>query len=276
MAVAQISIRDVLDQNAMVGEPRVGVLRFWTGAEEAVLRSRYPTEGVVGCLPHLPGRSATSIYQRADRLGLRAPAEVKRGVPRQRWSTSPQIDEAIRRIYQGDPRINAVKDLARTLGRPRWWVSKRAERLGYKVPRFKEPVWTEEETGLVAENAHRDPATIARLLKRRGYARSPTAIVVKLKRIGIARGRSADPHHYTATALATAFGMDIKSITRWIEKGWLKAGRRGTARTPQQGGDEHWIHERAVRRFVIDNVAAVDFRKVDKSWLVELLTGAPS
>jgi hypothetical protein len=60
-------------------------------------------------------------------------------------------------------------------------------------------------------------------------------------------------------------------VTGWVNKGWLRAARRGTERTPQQGGDEHWIHMRDVRRFVIDNVAAVDFRKVDKFWLVDLL-----
>ncbi|MFC0243657.1 hypothetical protein [Rhodopseudomonas telluris] len=45
-------------------------------------------------------------------------------------------------------------------------------------------------------------------------------------------------------------------------------------RTAAQGGDEWSIHRRAVRAFVIDNIASVDFRKLDKFWLVELLTSA--
>ena len=267
-------IRDLLDENPLVGVPRTGVKRFWTGREEKLLRLHFPQGGVPACLPVLPGRTASSIYQRAGQLGLRSPVTIRRGcVPRQRWSGNDQIDTVIRAAYQRTPTKGDISRLARTVGRPRWWVSKRASALGLVTPRFKQPPWSEAEIEIVAEAAHRDPTTIRRTLARAGFTRTETAISVKLKREGVVVGRDADPDHYTATGLAKLLGIDAKGVTAWIIKGWLKAERRGTARVEAQGGDEWWIRRRDVRRFVVDNAAAIDLRKVEKFWFIDLLGG---
>lgn len=265
--------RDLLDHNpvALGGLPRTGTKRFWTNPELKILAEHFPRSGLEACGPLLPGRTASSIYQQAAKQGL-IPIRARGAPPRQRWFSTPQIDAAIARVYQGEPREGEVKQLARTLGRPRWWIGKRALKLGLKVPRFKELPWSEAELELLAGNAAKQPDTICRVLKAKGYARSPTAIAVKLKRMGHATGRNADLQHYTANHLGKLFGTDPHTITLWIKKGWLRAARRGTERTDKQGGDEHKIHWRDVRSFVIDNVAAVDFRKVDKFWLVDVLT----
>ena len=47
----------------------------WTAAEERVLRRRYPHDPTVDLLPALPGRTLTTVYQRANILGLRKTAE---------------------------------------------------------------------------------------------------------------------------------------------------------------------------------------------------------
>ena len=112
-----------------------------------------------------------------------------------------------------------------------------------------------------------------RHLKAKGYSRTETAVIVKLKRLHIPRGRNAALDHYTAQGLAKLFAVDSHVVGAWIKKGWLKAKRRGTDRVAAQGGDEWWIHRRNVRAFVIDNVAAIDIRKVEKFWFVELLAG---
>lgn len=268
-------IKDLLDHNPVVGDRRAGPKRFWTGKEERLLREHYPAGGVPECLPLLPGRTASSIYNRAGQLGLRSTPTVKQnGFPRERWASNEQIDRLIVEVYQRVPKKNDINRLAATLNRPRWWVSARARRLGCVAPRFKQPPWTEAEDELIATYAARHPSTIVRTLKRHGFNRTETAIVVRLKRIGQARGRNADPDHYTANALAKLFGVDRKGVGAWIAKGWLKAGKRGTDRTEANGGDEYWIHRREVRRFIIENVSAVDLRKVDKFWFVDVLTEA--
>jgi hypothetical protein len=265
-------LRELLDENPCDGPMRSGTKRFWTGREELILRNTYPAKGLPGCIAALPGRSATSIYQRAGKLGLISP-RTNPSVPRERWATSDAIDAVIRRAYHTTPTKGDIQRVARTVGRPRWWVSKRASKLGLVTPRFKASPWTEAECELIAGMAHRHPATIRRALARAGFDRTETAISVQLKRLGAS---TEDPDHFTARGLATVMGVDSKMVTTWILKGWLKAKRRGTDRVAAQGGDEWWIHQRDVRAFVIDNVAAVDLRKIDKFWFVDLLAGGHS
>lgn len=266
-----MAVTRLLDTAECVGEPRSGTKRFWTGRELLILRNTYPTGGLEASLPKLPGRTPSSIYQRAGLLGLVAPSESRRGTPRAKWTSNEHLDALIRRTYEGRPDKGAIKALARDTGRPRAWLRDQAMRLGCAVPRFKEPAWSAAENEIVSENAHRHPATIVKLLKRAGFVRTDVAVVMQRKRLGAS---TEDPNHFTAHGLAALFGVDGGTVCAWIEKGWLQARKRGTARTEAQGGDQWWIHRRQVRAFVVDNVAAVDFRKVDKFWLVDLLAGS--
>lgn len=251
----------------MVGEARKGSRRAWTGREEKLLRDHFPAGGLAACLPHLVGRSAGAIYQHANMIGLISPAA--KVAPRgPRWPKDERVDDVIRRLYPVNCEKGAVAALARTVGRPRWWVSKRAVTLKLVPPRRKEAPWSAAELDIVGENAHRDPHSLRAILKRHGFTRTATAIVVKLKREGIDR---SDPDHMTAGQLAGVMGVDGKTVTRWIEKGWLKAARRGTDRVATQGGDQWWIHHKDVARFIIENTAAVDVRKVEKFWFVDVL-----
>lgn len=244
---------------------------FWTNHEEKTLRETYPTLGPQACVPLLPRRSLLAIYQYAVKLGLKSPRT--HDFPRQRWWSNDHIDAAIRRCYQSKPTSGAVNALARRLGRPRYWVGQRARKLGLVMPRFKEPPWSEDEVDLLHLHAHKEPATIMRIFKTGGFTRSATAILVKRNRLDC---DTEDPNHCTATGLSKLMGVDAKTVTGWIAKGWLKADRRGTERTPVQGGDMWWIRYAEVRRFVVDNAVAVDIRKVDKFWFIDLLAGGTS
>lgn len=257
-------IRELLDINPVAGTPRSGTKRFWTGREEGLLRRHYAQGGVSACLSALPGRTAKSIYQRAGQLGLRRPGRDGRVAERQRWETSEAIDAIIRRAYQKTPTKNDIQRCAAACGRPRWWVSKRAAALGLVAPRFKDPAWSAAELDLVAANAHKKTSALRAMLKRAGYQRTETAITVKLKRLGADR---TDPDHLNANQLAAAMGVDRKTVAGWIAKGFLKARRREATAT-----DDFWsIHRRDIRRFVVDNVAAIDLRKVEKFWFVDLM-----
>ncbi|MBA4751449.1 MAG: hypothetical protein H2055_04365 [Sphingopyxis sp.] len=262
------SLRSLLDRNPTAGVPKRGARRFWTTREEKLLREYYPQGGVGASLVHLPGRSAAAIYNHAAVLDLQAPATQKQDLRRQRWKSSEQIDAVIRRIYQRTPGKGDIKDLAFAVGRPRWWVTKRATRLGLVTPRFKEPAWTDVERDIVRDNFHRSPKSIQRMLKRAGYERTETAIMVMGKRLGATR---EDPLHLTARGLADLMGVDPTTVAGWISRGLLKAKRRGTGRCSAQGGDQHRIHLRDVRSFIIDNAATVDIRKVDKFWFIDLV-----
>jgi hypothetical protein len=139
--------------------------------------------------------------------------------------------------------------------------------MGVVEPRRKEPNWSEEELEILEKHGHLCLERIQIRLKKAGFSRSLNGILLKRKRMRI----PGNFEEYSANRLAECFGVDPKTVTRWIQDRHLVAGKRGTDRLPQQGGDMHWIRARDVRRFVVENVALVDFRKVDKFWLVDLL-----
>lgn len=257
-------IRALLDDNPVVGEGRKGARRFWTGREEKLLKTYYPQGGVSLCLQYLPGRSASSIYNRVGQMGLRKADARGKFTERQAWTSNERIDAVIVRTFQGKPDKGAVQACASAVARPRWWVSKRAVHLGLVSPRFKEAPWSEAEIAIISENAHKATASLRRMLAGKGYQRSETAIIVKLKRLGTDR---TDPDNFNGNQLAAVMGVDRKTISGWISKGWLKAKRR-----EQSALDDFWkISRRDIRSFIIHNIAVVDIRKVDKFWLVDLL-----
>jgi hypothetical protein len=238
---------------------------FWTTKEEKILRENYPGGGIQLCSELLTGRSESAIYNHAGLIGLTRTGQPEK---RRHWATTEEIDRAITNCYQKNIAKGAVADLAKEIGRPRWWVSKRAAVLGLKTPRFKELPWKDKEKDLLREHAHRNPDRIVRIFKRRGFVRSTTAIVVMRKRMQLS---AVDDNRYTACLLAREFGVDAKTVLGWINKGWLKATRRGTGRVENQGGDMWWIKRRDIRSFVVENAAHIDLRKVDKVWFIDLL-----
>lgn len=247
-------------------------MKHWTVPEVTIVRQQYPVAGVEACLALLPHRTKGSIYQQAAKLGLGFRAS-KAGNPRKRWQTDLFTDDAIRAVYMATPKKNDVLELARRIGRPRWWVSKRAVQLGLKVPRFKEAAWTEDELDLLEKHAHKDVRTIARTFRAHGYTRSETSIHVKRKRLALGvRELRQQAGLYSAAQVASLMGVDGKTLTRWINLGWMKtAGRRGTARVVEQGGDAHEINADQIRQFIVEHPERVDLRKVDRLWFIELL-----
>ena len=190
---------------------------------------------------------------------------------------TPEMDEQIKQLYEDRVWMGfkesahkaPVKKMAEKFGMPRWRVSSRARELGILPVQKKEPIWSDTELWMLKQCAHRSPQVTQRYLKRAGYHRSEQGIILKRKRMNISR---TTMNGYTLRSLARLFGVDCHAIERWLKKGWLKAQRRGTARTEAQGGDEWFIRPEAVKEFIIHNVAVVDFRKVDKYWMVERLT----
>lgn len=185
-----------------------------------------------------------------------------------KYRFTEEMDAQIRRVYcDGSAGRGQVRDLARRLGIPRWKVSRRAQQIGAYQPCVKEPEWSEKELKMLEHRAHLTPERIRLALRKAGFNRSTGAILIKRKRMRLLQNLKG----YSARSLAECFGIDVKTVTRWIEKGWLKAEKRGTARTEAQGGDMWFIREKDLRPFVLDNVGVIDLRKVDKYWFVDIV-----
>lgn len=254
-------------------EPSLALRRhryYWSTAEERTLREHYGTPGGPARCAELLGRSLGSVYTHARSLGLRAVRYVPARFGARRYSVEPWIDAEIRRIYLEPPRAGAISELAGRIGRPRWWIAKRAIALGLSAPRFKELPWSAAEIELLRRLAHHIPAVIARKFRAAGFKRTATAIVVKRKRLDL---DLRDPNHYTATQLAGLMGVDAKTVTRWIKCEGLRASRRGTRRVAAQGGDMYWIARRDLRGWIARHAQLIDLRKVDRFWFLDLAFG---
>lgn len=246
--------------------------RYWAPGEDEVIREHYGTlGGPARCAELLNGRSLSAVYARGHCLGIPGKRYAPARPGARKYTIEPWIDIEIRRVYEARPEHRgAVNELARRVGRPRWWVGQRALALELKVPRFKEPDWTPAELELLADLAHHLPAVIARKFRARGFRRSETAIVVMRKRQSL---DLRDPDHFTAHQLARLMGVDAKTVARWIHEGGLPASRRGTERVAAQGGDAYWIGRRQLRSWIGRHAQLIDLRKVDRFWFLDLAFG---
>ena len=244
---------------------------FWTTGEDRVLHAFYAGLGPAGIADKLPGRSYNSIVTRACTLNLKFAGPRAPG-RRVQYQLTPDVERELRALYQAKPVRGAVKRLAQEHGVPSWWMKRQAAKLGISRPAQKDAPWSDAEDRILDKHHGRAPEYIQKRLRAAGCKRTLIAIVVHRKR----RGLSCRPDaYYTANEVAKMLGLsDAKSVTYWINAGWLKASRMRTNRTERQGGDFHWVHHDQLRAFVIDNPHHVDLRKIpDTEWFIHLVAG---
>lgn len=185
---------------------------------------------------------------------------------------TPEIDNRIREIYwkrgvdKRSHRIPGIRKLARELHWPKWVINRRARILGLARPRG--PEWSDQEVSILEKYAHLTNEGVQKKLDEAGFHRTITAIRFRIQHL---RLRKNGPF-YTASSVAECFGVDHHCVTRWIRMGYLKSKQRGTVRTKQQGGDTLLIHEKDIRKFIINHPTQFDIRKCDQLWLIDLLT----
>lgn len=189
-----------------------------------------------------------------------------------KYLVTPEMAWKIRKVYQTATGNGEVRQLAAELGLPYWKVRRYAAEQGWVPTIHKEPDWTPAELRLLEANAYRSPERIKQTLKKAGFRRSLTGIILKRKRMRLLQNLGGQ----SATGLAGCFGVNPSTIIYWIDRGWLKAMRRGTQRLPQQGGDIWFITDKVVRQFILAYPEVVDLRKVDKLWFTDLLAGTPA
>jgi len=277
MSLERISFKKGREHKPRLSEPYVpGVRdeRYWTDEEDQILRDHYADKGFAYCANRLPHRSKGAIYGRVGALG------IKRSGKQQRKSRSKaeyaELDAKIAELWptieipKGD--LSGMNALAEKLSQPRWLISQRCRYLGLTRPRKKEPKWTTAEDELMKRVPLHDPDKCSGIFRAHGFNRTATAIMVRAKRINLSRRTHGT---FSARTAAKVIGWDNKTVSEYCLKGLIKSGRRKTKRLPQQGGDPHSIERADLRQFVIDNLELIDFRKVDKFALVDLLvTGA--
>lgn len=181
-------------------------------------------------------------------------------MPEKKWHWTEAMDAFLRRQY--DPTVRGrSQEIAARLKVPRWVVNRRAVALGLSRP--KDRPWTPQEEAYLEGNFHH--VSVKALARRLG--RSPTAVKLKAKRLGV---RKYD-EGYTARSLAEALGVDPHWVLARIRSGKLRASHRHTERTAQQGGDSWLITDEALVDFLREHPYDTDLRKVDSLWFMDLI-----
>lgn len=243
-------------------------MTHWSAKEDAIIRQHFADGGKTACEPLLRGRSGGAIEQRAHKLGLKKKHRVDAIV------VPEGFDETLRQFYQngnGKKRgeCNAFADRMKV---PRWWCSKRAAKLGLVMPHKKEPPWSPIEDALMREVPLHNPDKCSDIFRARGFPRSPTAIVVRAKRLDISRRFNEG---LSATQAAEILGIDTKNFGAMCARGEVAARRLNDKRKEQQGGHRWIIQPLDLRRFVLANLERIDLRKVEKFAFIQLVSGQP-
>lgn len=184
-----------------------------------------------------------------------------------KYKIDPKHDEMIRKTYLGTTGNGEINALAKRLGVPRWRLSRYAMVKGYVQKAIKAPRWTEEEDAALERYSRYCIAKIVLKMKNDGFNRSATAISIRMRRKKLLSNLDG----YSARQLAECLGIESKGIARLIESKKLRAERRGTARTEDQGGDIWWIKPKYIRKYLIDYIGEIDMRKIDRYWFVDML-----
>lgn len=130
---------------------------------------------------------------------------------------TPREIEYICSVY--DSRSETIDVLQeRWPNRPRWHFRSVGQKFGLAKP--KPPRWTEQgETFLITERHRFSPKQMAQKL-----GRSENAVKLKLKRLGYKWIQGINGF-LTMRAVSRIFGVDAKTVSWWIDSGWLKGSR---------------------------------------------------
>ena len=239
----------------------------WLTTELAVLRAHYGPEGAVGVQALLPHRTLAGIRAKAaaEKVpGLRRTTLGKRFA--RLYPQRDDIDMAIREGYIHATAKGDCKRLAERIGRPAWWVQRRAATMGLtRTNRTRLDAWTAAELAIVETYATAKLDVIVAKLRKAGFTRTPTAVAIILKRRQIDR---TDPDVWSATQLGPLLGVNPATVADWIDRRGLKASKLGQGVT-----NRFMVHRRELRRWIAGNHNYIDPRRVDWAWFCEVVFG---
>src|SRR3989304_3404081 len=125
----------------------------------------------------------------------------------------PEYDDYLKGHYYGglNRRFQVLNRMIRETGLPRWYIKRRASRLGLTMHQDRRP-WTIAEEAIVERLVGQVLApALAHRLKR-----TEASVVLKIKRMGLSRRVH---HGYTMRDLEECLNERPKKIQRWIENG---------------------------------------------------------
>ena len=201
-----------------------------------------------------------------EQLKARSESIKRSWASRKKYVHTTETDMVIRRAYhlsQNFGNKRAIQNAAKQLGWPRSALLARARALNLATPTSYRR-WTDPEDELLEQNGWMGLSSIVRKLKRAGFVRSQSAVSQRLTQLKI----RASQDGYSIRQVSRLFGCDDKRVSRWIEKGLLKAKMTGRG----TGANEiRFIATADVRRFLLNSPGEYDHRRIDKMIFLSLL-----
>ncbi|HTT23118.1 MAG TPA: hypothetical protein VMG82_29590 [Candidatus Sulfotelmatobacter sp.] len=182
-----------------------------------------------------------------------------------KYTWRPEFDDILKAQYYGglNRRFQVLNRMIRMTGLPRWYIKRRAARLGLSMKMDRKP-WTPAELTILEKLVGRvSSATIAKRLHR-----PESSVVNKLKRLGNSRRVREG---YTMRDLEQCLGEDHHKISAWIASGWLRNRLQGTRRHGGSGNDIHRIREKDILEFLKHHPQEINLGKVDQVWFLDLV-----
>lgn len=184
---------------------------------------------------------------------------------------TPEIDAIVMAVFHRDKGKNCAliavdeirSKLKKVFGEND--VNRRAIELGLTKPRKSSFFWSPEEDQFLMDNIANPPGTLLQLFNKAFPAnqRTLSAIVARIGRIGGVRELLYN-NGYNATELSKHLHIGKPSIDRMTASGILPG-------TKPNGRDWHYTKAN-IRRFIVNHPEQIDITKVDKYWLIGILT----
>lgn len=145
-------------------------------------------------------------------------------------------------------------------------INRRAIELGLTKPRKSSFFWTPEEDKFLADHAALPPVQLHKLFNAQPFVTKPrtlSAIVARIGRIGGLR------------ELLGATGYNAQELSKHLHIGRImieKMTHMGILVGEKRNGRDWYYTKDAVRRFIAAHPEQIDCTKVDKYWLIGILT----
>jgi hypothetical protein len=177
-------------------------------------------------------------------------------------------DEQIKEFYKNpDRKRGDLKKFANELNVSENYVASRCTKLGLNSFKKYDKPWSDAEYNIVESNKHMHIATIQKILEKHGYHRTGNAISRIKTMVGEGSGFVMNRHEvgiFSANQLSILLGLKHETIIRYIRLGYLK--------TEKSDGIAYNIKKNNVKQFMVNYRQSIDFGKIDKEFLIDILT----